>query len=232
MSRRKKKAVPKSVARRLSALNKNRWARVVAFLAGSGILVALLGSVYQYASGNAPLEYVQVVGRSYEFQLKNETPSDKTVKSFRIDLPRVQQVVYRVTEDIYANVDKDGQVTLPGGNISYVPAAEFKELDGQRLPANSILKFRVPPLSSRPWMQPEATIVDVHLELESSNLALRGIERLLAAVGLRSPARSVRYLVVDNYWTISSSTSLDEAIRVFCRDNDEMAKSSVCIAKH
>ncbi|MDX9708150.1 MAG: hypothetical protein RBT64_01230 [Trichloromonas sp.] len=203
-------------------------ARLLALFAGSGILVALLGIAYQFFAGNISLEFVQAIGRAYEFQLKNDTPSDRTVKFFRIDPPSVQQVVYKVTEDVYANIDAQGHVSLPGGNVSYIPAAEFKELDGQRLLANSTLKFRVPPLSSRTWMAPEATIVDVHYELESSNLLLSAIEELLNVTGIRSRVRSIRYLVIDNYWTISRSASIDEAIRVFCRDNEAIAKSSTC----
>jgi len=205
-----------------------RSSKISAFFVSSGIFLALLASAYQYFAGNISLEFVQAIGRAYEFQLKNDTPSDRIVKFFRVDPPHVQKVVYRITEDIYANVDDQGRVTLPGGNVSYVPAAEFKELDGQKLSANSVLKFRIPPLSSRSWMAPEATIVDVRYELESSNFFLSSIETLLDAAGIRPHARTVRYLVVENYWTISHSTSIDEALHIFCRDNEAMAKSSAC----
>ena len=201
------------------------------FIAGSGILVAILGAAYQHYAGSLSLEFVQAIGRAYEFQLKNDTPSDQTVKMFRIDPPRTQKVIYNVTEDVYATVDSQGRVTLPGGNVSYVPAAEFKELDGRKLLANTSTKFRVPPLSSRPWMAPNATIVDVRFELESSNSALAALESLLDVTGLRTRTRTIRYLVIDNYWAVSQSTSIDEAIRVFCRDNDSMAKSSACAVK-
>ncbi len=147
---------------------------------------------------------------------------------FRVDPPRAQNVIYKITEDVYANVDDQGRVTLPGGNVDYVPAAEFKELDSQRLPANSSLKFRVPPLSSRSWMAPEAAIVDIRFELDSSNPVVSALDTFLDATGLRPRARTVRYLVIDNYWTISQSASIGEAIRIFCRDNDAMAKSGTC----
>lgn len=228
MTRRKKKA-PSTPRQPAATLQRRRWfSPTIAFLAASGILVALLGSAYQYVEGNVSLEFIQSVGRAYEFQLKNDTPSDRMVKTFRIVPPRVQKVVYKITEDVYANIDKQGRVTLPGGNISYVPAAEFKELDGQKLPANSTLKFRVPPLSSRPWMTPEATIIDIQFELESANIALASLEKFLDTIGLRTRNRAVRYLVIENYWTVSHAASAGEAIRVFCRDNESMAKSSTC----
>ena len=230
MARRKKKGSPSILPSPPVAVERHRsWLpRLLAFVAASGILVALLGVAYQHYAGNVSLEFIQAVGRAYEFQLKNDTPSDRIVKTFRIDPPRVQKVIYKTTEDVYAHIDDQGRVTLLGGNISYVPAAEFKELDGQKVLANSSLKFRVPPLSSRPWMAPEATIVDVRFELEPSNYALSAIEAMLGAVGLRLRTRTVRYLVIDNYWTVSQSSSIGEAIRVYCRDNDSMAKSSTC----
>jgi hypothetical protein len=231
MARRKKKRAASTQPPVGARREGGRLPRLLAFLAGSGVLVALLGATYQHFAGSVSLEFVQTIGRAYEFQLKNDTPSDRTVKTFRIEPPRDQKVIYTVTEDVYAKVDSQGRVSLPGGNVSYVPAAEFKELDGHKLPANSSMKFRIPPLSSRPWMAPDATIVDVRYELESSNAALAAIESLLDTTGLRSRTRTIRYLVIDNYWTVSQSTSIDEAIRVFCRDNDSMAKSSTCAAE-
>lgn len=232
MARHKKK-IPPSPRQQPIFMGRHRWAvSSLAFLGSSGILVVLLGLVYQYCAGNVSLDFVQAAGRGYEFQLTNNTPSDRTVKIFRVDPPRTQKSVYKVSEDVYAQINEQGQVTLPGGNVSYVPAAEFKELDGQNLLANSSLKFRIPPLSSRSWMQPEATIVDVRFELESTNKTLAALDSLLNLTGIRSRTRTVRFLVIENYWTVSNSTSLDEAIRVFCRDNDLMAKSSTCMNEH
>lgn len=232
MGRRKKTVhrSPSTPAPVITAPKRRNWAAAsVAFLAGSGILLAMLTVAYQYQSGDVSLEFVQASGRAYEFQLKNDTPLDRMVKTFRVKPPPAQKIVYRIIEDIYANIDDQGRVSLPGGNISHVPAAEFKELDGQRLTANSSLSFRIPPLSSRSWAQPEATIVDMSFEHEPANAILAWLESLFEATGIRSNTRTVRYLVIENYWTVSNSTSLSEAIRVFCRDNDSMAKASPCV---
>lgn len=227
MARRKK--IPRSVSPLLGENTALRWLlRIGAFLAGSGIFLALLSVTYQYFAGNVALEFVQAVGRGCELQFKNDTPSDKKIKTFRVVVPLPQRFVYKISEDVIAHINERGEVTLPGGNISYVPAAEFKELDGQILLSNSSLKFRLPPLSSRSWMQPEATIVDVQFELEPSNRVLAGLEVVFDRIGVRPLKRTIRYLVIENYWAPSNSTSLTEAIRVFCRDNDAMAKSSTC----
>ena len=237
MSRKRKKIQPRrSPAKgnnKRSGLGEktNRPARLLAFLAGSGVLLVVLTGAYQYFAGNVSLEYVQAVGRAYEFELRNDTPSDKKIVYFRVDPPTNQQVVYETTRDIYARVGSDGQVTLPGGNVSYVPAAEFEELDGQKLDANSSIKFRIPPLSSQPWMEPNATIVDVRYQLESENILLLGLERTLAIFSFRPREYSMRYLVIDNYWTSSRSESLDEAIRVYCRENSEAATTNICNEK-
>ncbi|MBA2658113.1 MAG: hypothetical protein H0U72_00760 [Nitrosospira sp.] len=198
---------------------------------GIGILLALLGAAYQYLFGNVSLEYLQPLSRGYEFQIKNDTPSDRVVRSFRVDPPHDQRVVYKTTQNVYAQQNDKGEVALPGGNISYVPAAEFRELDGQKIGANSTLKFRVPPLSSRFWMEPEATIVDIKYELEATNPVLFALELMLQAVNFRSTERSIRYLVANNYWTVSQSKGLDEALRVACRDDDSLSKLDVCDAK-
>ncbi len=225
----RKNRKPSSTHQSIVQKKDNTWLtklkKLFMFLIASGILLALLKVAYQYFAGNISLEFVQAIGKAYEFQLKNDTPADFTVKSFRIEPPRKQDVVYTITEDVYANIDDHGRISLPE---IYVPAAEFKDIDGQRLQANSSLKFRVPPLSSRTWAAPEAAIVEVHYELEPANLVLSTIEKLLNTVGTNFRARSIRYLVIDNYWTISPSTSINEAIHIFCRDNESMAKSSIC----
>ncbi|HGE8412475.1 TPA: hypothetical protein ACGD7S_005096, partial [Serratia marcescens] len=100
--------------------------------------------------------------------------------------------------------------------------------DGQRLSANSSFKFRVPPLSNRTWMAPEAAIVDIRYEIDSSNPVLAAIESVFNVLGLHSRQHTVRYLVIENYWTPSRSNSLNEAIRIFCRDSDTVAKSGSC----
>ena len=198
------------------------------WLGSTGLLLAVLVGTYQYCFASVMLEFLQPVGRAYEFQLKNDIPADWVVRSFRVVPPRPQQVIYRTTEDVYASVLPTGDVVLPGGNVSYVPAAEYKELDGQRILANSAQKFRIPPLSSRPWMEPVASIVDVDYELTPANRILAGVEWMASQAGFRSGFKSKRYIVVDNYWVSSNSSSIEEALRVACRDNDSLARSGSC----
>lgn len=201
--------------------------RTFKWLVASGLLVVLLPTAYQFLFGSISLEFIQPLGRGYEFQLKNETPSDRVVNRFRVITPP-QTVLFNTTKDVYGKQDENGNTTLPGGNFSYMPAAEFKELDGRLLPATSSTKFRVPPLSSRSWMEPEATIVDVKYEVEPTNTVLAGIEFALNTIGLRTREKTIRYLVLSNYWTVTQSASPNEAIRIACRDDDSLAKHTIC----
>ncbi|KXK43108.1 MAG: hypothetical protein JNIBNLAF_00590 [Nitrosomonas europaea] len=229
MARRKKKttrlSAPTNTARPSRLWHTFQWFSV------TGFLVAAFTVTYQHFFGNISLEFVRSLARGYEFQLKNDTPSDRLVKMFRVEPPTNQEVLYKTTQSIYAEVTETGRIILPSSNISYVPAAEFKELDGQRLPANSSSKFRIPPLSSNSWMEPEAAIVDIRYEIEPTNSLLLALELILNAVGVREAERSERYVVINNYWVASQSEPLREAIRIACRDEGSLAKSSVCAAK-
>jgi hypothetical protein len=77
-------------------------------------------------------------------------------------------------------------------------------------------------------MAPEAAIVDIRYEIDSSNPVLAAIESVFNVLGLHTRQHTVRYLVIENYWTPSRSNSLNEAIRIFCRDSDTVAKSGSC----
>ncbi|AMV41738.1 hypothetical protein [Paraburkholderia caribensis] len=198
------------------------------FLAGSGILALLLAGAYQYVEGSVSLEFVQALGRGYEFQIKNATPADKIITRFRVVAPPRQRLIYHITENTYAQQNPDGKVELPGGNLTYIPAVEYREFDGRRISANSDVKFRVPPLSDRPWMEPDAAIFSIRYEVESSNPMLSSLEHALNRTGLRSNDVTIRYLVVNNYWIPTNSDSPGEAIRIFCRDNEDLASAATC----
>jgi hypothetical protein len=201
---------------------------IFGWIVSTGILLTLVTAMYKNYFGNLVLEFVQPLERGYEFQFKNDTPSDHLVKKFRINIPLPQKVVYKTTQDIYVGVDSKGNYVLPNGNMSYVPAYEFKELDGQIVAANSVLKFKVPPLSSRSWVVPEASIVDIDYELEAENSLLLKLEKVFSTIGLCLPKHNIRYLVVGNYWSVTHSKSLDEALRIACRDDDSYDKLGVC----
>ncbi|WP_148051322.1 hypothetical protein [Pseudomonas chlororaphis] len=194
---------------------------------GIGVVVA---SVYGFLVKDVTLEFIRPYGRYYIFQLSNETPVDQLVKSFSVSPPGSQSFIFKITKDIYGDIDFNGSATLPGGNISWIPAVEFHELDGKALQAHSTHKFRMPPLSSRDYMQPMAAIIEIQYDVLPSNTVLAGLDKILRVIGLRNASTKIRYLVVDNYWHETRSESLGEAIRIACRDSDSL-RSDLCDRK-
>lgn len=201
--------------------------KVWLWLGASGFLLAATGASFDYINGELQLSYSQALGSAYELVMSNTGPSDRVIEKFRVKPPHGQQVIYKITQDIYANVE-NGQVILPGGPDTYVPAAEFKELDGQTISGKSQLKFRLPPLSDRSWLEPEAALVKIEYSSVPKNEALRIVEKVLRAVSLKQPDTTSDFLVLHNYWTPVKSGVLKDAISQACRENSSVAKFEVC----
>ena len=193
----------------------------------SGCLVAATGTLFDYINGDLQLSYSQALGSAYELVMSNTGPSDRMIEKFRVKPPLGQQVIYRITEDIYANFE-NGKVMLPGGPNTYVPAAEFKELDGQTISAKSQIKFRLPPLSDRSWLEPEAALVTIEYSSVPNNSSLRAIENILRSVSIKQSSTTADFLVLHNYWTPVKSGVLKDAITQACRENSTVAKFEVC----
>ncbi|MDB6443271.1 hypothetical protein PII47_07755 [Pseudomonas sp. 21TX0197] len=207
-----------------------RWKAFAGVLIATGGIGVAAGSVYGYFVNDVGLEYVRPYGRYYIFELKNDTPVDQVVESFSVRPPGSQSFIFKLTRDIYGDIDNSGEATLPGGNISWIPAVEFHELDGASLPARGIRKFRMPPLSSRDYMQPVAAIFEIQYDVLPANKILSTLDKVLRMIGARNTLTKIRYLVVDNYWYETRSQSLGEAVRIACRDNDSL-RSDLCDRK-
>ncbi|MEN3813553.1 hypothetical protein ABH309_00980 [Chromobacterium piscinae] len=197
------------------------------WLGASGFLLAAAGALFDYINGELQLSYSQALGSAYELVMTNTGPSDRVIEKFRVKPPLGQQVMYKITQDIYANVE-NGKVILPGSQDTYVPAAEFKELDGQTIPAKSQVKFRLPPLSDRSWLEPEAALVKIEYSSIPKNGTLSVIEEILGTVSLKEPSTTADFLVLHNYWTPVKSGILKDAISQVCRENSSVAKFEVC----
>src|SRR5262249_9882592 len=110
----------------------------------------------------------------------------------------------------------------------YIPAAEFRELDGKELSAGSTMKFRIPPLIDRTWFQPEAILVNIEYSVISKNPVLKTVEVILRLVGLSSGNNTASVLGRNNYWTPLPPCSIQSAITQACRENITIARLSVC----
>lgn len=128
--------------------------QVVLWLAATGLLTFISGLVFSYFTGDIEVRYIKPIGRGYEFEITNKSSTDQKVEFLRAT-PDKQDVVFKITESVYAELSSDGTVSIPGGNTSYMPAYEFKGMDGFVISANSSTKFKLPPLSSRSYVTPE-----------------------------------------------------------------------------
>lgn len=197
------------------------------WLGASGFLLAGVSAIYDYINGELQVSYSQPLGSAYELVISNTGSSDRVIERFRVKPPLDQEVIYKVTQDIYADVE-NGRIVLPGGNGSYVPAAEFKELDGHTISAKSQMKFRLPPLSDKSWLEPEAAIVNIEYSSYPKNRILGIIEKSLVSISLKNSDNTAGFLVLQNYWTPVKSGVLKDAISQACRENNSGARFEVC----
>lgn len=203
---------------------------VFLFLAGSGLLVFAAESGYSYWKGSVSIDYVKPTGRSYEFVITNDSPVEHVIESFRVYPDLDQSLIFTITEDVIATFDENG-VDLPGGNETYIPAFEFKELDGFTIDGGSRKSFRVPPLSARSYYKPEAMLVFTEYQAYPSNKLLRTLERAFRFLGFGSSTKKNKYLVSGDFW---SPVPLDQEVSALdsaCRDTEWFSKSSECTNK-
>lgn len=170
--------------------------RTVKILSSLGVFGLIIATSYSFLVGDTKLVYEKPYGRSYVFSLINDSPADIIVEKFKISYPN-QPVIAKTTKDIYAE-SKDGELVMPGGNISTIPIIEFHELDGETISARDTHKFRLPPLNSRDYLQLEAAIFEITYEVTPKNKLLSYIDQTLKFLTLRNEEEYLRYIVVDN----------------------------------
>lgn len=201
--------------------------QVILWLAATGILAFLSNLVFAYFTGDIEIKYIKPVGRGYEFQLENKSSTDQKIEYLRAT-PDQQEVIFKITESVYGNFHADGSVSIPGGNETYMPAYEYKDMDGFVVSANSSTKFKLPPLSSRSYVTPESVVMFLDYKTSSSNKFINRIEKIVEFLRLGGGNKRLKYLVSENYWTPLSNDSVIDATKVACRDDDIFSKSSVC----
>lgn len=204
-----------------------KLSQVVLWLAPTCLLPFISGLVFSYFTGDIEVRYIKPIGRGYEFEITNESSTDQKIEFLRV-IPDKQDVVFKITESVYAELSSDGTVSLPGGNTSYMPAYEFKGMDGFVISANSSTKFKLPPLSSRSYVTPESVVMFLEYKTSSSNELVNKIERFMDFVGLGGGQKKLKYLVSENYWAPISNESVVDATKLACRDDDMFSKSSIC----
>lgn len=197
------------------------------WLSATGLFVMIANFIFSFLIGDVEVSYQKPAGRGYEFKLINKNSTDQIIESFRIAPDFKQEFVFKITNDVYGTLTENG-VSIPGGNTTYMPAYEYKGMDGYILPAKSDITFRIPPLVARDYMQPEYIVVFVQYKTRSRNKFMNMIETALSTLNFRNREKKVKYLVVKNHWTPMSSDSPTTALKAACRDDDIFAKTSIC----
>ncbi|WP_217525887.1 hypothetical protein [Vibrio metschnikovii] len=233
MSKKKKKASrnpSKKSSNEASIMNKSsKLTKFLGFLMGSGLLLVMLQVSFNYFDKGVAISFTKPLNSGYEFKITNNSPIDYTVEKLRIYPDFNQKIVFTLTQDILAElqVDEDG-VSIPGGNETYIPAYEFKELDGVEIESNRSEAFRVPPLSARDYYKPEAMIVFIEYEVMPTNSFISAFHRQLVVFGWVNSVTKNKYLVSGDYWTPLSLNSEISALETACRDTEWFSKSSEC----
>ncbi len=232
-NKRKKQSIKPRNKQALNQNNKNsirtmaKLNKILMWCAATGLLAFLSNLVFNYFTGNIEVKYIKPVGRGYEFQLTNKSSTDQKIEYLRAT-PDQQEVVFKITENVEGFFHEDGSVSIPGGNETYMPAYEYKGMDGFVVPANSTTNFKLPPLSSRNYVTPESVVMFLEYKTSSSNSFLKKMENIIEFIGLGGGNKKLKYLVSENYWTPISNDSVIDATKVACRDDDMFSKSSVC----
>ncbi len=206
------------------------WSRIkglILWLGAAGFLVLLATEAYKYFEADVRLEFSKALSSGYEFILHNDSPADQVVEKFRVLLPtKEQDMIYKITKDIHASIDKNG-VEFPGGPF-HMPAYEFKELDGQVVKGNSKIQFRLPPLADRSWLEPQAILLNIEYSTISQNHILQQIDKLIRNIGIKEKKVTIEYLVLNNYWTPVKAGNLRDAITQFCREEGMLSNFGIC----
>lgn len=200
---------------------------VVLWLAATGILAAIVNLTFDFLTGDVQVQYIQPSGRGYEFKLINKSSTDQVVEGFRIAPDFNQKFVFKIKDHVYGKFTDSG-VSIPGGSTTYMPAYEYSEMNGYILQAKSEVNFRIPPLVARRYMAPESIVVFAEYSTKSSNEYIAKFESFLTKLKLRDGKKRKKYLVADNYWTPIGNSNKVNALKSACRDDDLLAKSSIC----
>ena len=233
MSKKKKKISrnpSKKASRQVAIASRpSQLTKLWGFLMGSGLLLVLLQVSFNYINKGVSISFSKSLNSGYEFKASNSSPIDYTVEKLRIYPDFKQKVIFTFTKDILVElqIDDDG-VSIPGGNETYTPAYEFKELDGVEIESNRSEAFRIPPLSARDYYKPAAMIVFIEYEIMPTNSFINTVHGKLASLGWVNSVTKNKYLVSGDYWTPLSLNSEISALETACRDTEWFSQSSVC----
>ncbi|KFX02478.1 hypothetical protein KP22_18475 [Pectobacterium betavasculorum] len=200
----KKKKRQQRMPKNNKPITKTKWIslrkinKALLWLAAIGLLPVVSNYTFDFLTGDVQVKYIKSLERGYEFKLINNSSTDQVIEQFRISPEFGQGIIFKINKPAYGIFSENG-VTLPGGNSTYMPAFEYKEMNGYVLSSKSEVSFRIPPLAARDYMIPEAIIVYADYKTSSKNKIMRNIEQILGFLNIIDINKRKKYIVTDNY---------------------------------
>ncbi|MEX3999693.1 hypothetical protein AB4Y38_12435 [Paraburkholderia sp. EG285A] len=193
-----------------------------AFL-GSTAVAAVYTAFLHFVNGSVSVAFSKPLHPGYEFVVSNDSPVEQTIEHFRIEPENGSKVIFKATETMGVPLDSRGRV--PAGRV---PAAEYHDLDGQAVGSQQRMNFRVPPLIDWAAMRSEASLVSVTYRAIPKQPLLRYTAMVLEYLGVVTLTDSQHYLVIDDYWTPTTKTEKNAAIRQACAEHAELRQYRMC----
>ncbi|HHQ6594784.1 TPA: hypothetical protein ACSTLU_000999 [Serratia fonticola] len=204
-----------------------RISNYLLWLAALGILPIIGSFTLNFFIGDVQIKSIQPSGRGYEFTLINNNSTDQIIEKFRISPDFEQNFIFNINKPVFAEITENG-VALPGGNLTYMPAYEYKDMNGYVLPAKSEVKFIIPPIVARNYMMPKSMVVFADYSTKANNIYLRSLESVFSTLKFRDYNKRPKFLITDNYWTPLGRDNEVDAMKNACRDDDLFDKSLMC----
>ncbi|MEM5458512.1 hypothetical protein VSR69_27210 [Paraburkholderia phytofirmans] len=211
---------------RVTAAIRFLYKRAKAVISMSALAAAALAAVH-FLQGQVIVSFSKSLASGYEFTVLNDSQVSQTIESLRV-MPKLGSTVVAVTTSkMYLRETSDG-AELPYGNTSMVPAADFRDMDGQILRPQQRITFRVPPLVDWDKLKPEASLVDVTYQTEPTNFLLSLTARLAEGLTLMKLRFTNTYLVINDYWTPTNSSDTKAALAHACSEDVSLRQGALC----
>lgn len=192
-----------------------------------GALAAGALAAVHFLQGQVIVSFSKSLPSGYEFTALNDSQVSQTIESLRIMPKRGSKAVFVTTSKTYLRETSDG-AKLPYGNTSMVPAADFRDMDGQILRPQQRITFRVPPLVDWDKLKPEASLVDVTYQTEPTNFLLSWTAKLAEGLTLMKLRFTNSYLVINDYWTPTNSSDTKAALAHACLEDVSLRQGTLC----
>ncbi len=218
--------VPSTGMDRATSVIKFLYKRAKAIVSMSALTAAAMAAVH-FLQGQIIVSFSKSLSSGYEFTVENDSSISQRIESLRI-MPKLgSKALFVTTSETYLHETSHG-AELPYGNTSMVPAAEFRDMDGQILRPKQRITFRVPPLVDWNKLKPEASLVDVRYQTEPTNVLLGWTAKLAEGLTLMKLRFTNTYIVINDYWTPTNSSDIKAALAHACSEDVSLRKSPVC----